>query len=55
MPPGIDFFTSANMESIDKEVVVVHNNCIKGHENKVNRFKNFGLWSVEETSFPICE
>ena len=27
-----------------RNVVVVHNNYIVGHENKVQRFKNVGLW-----------
>jgi hypothetical protein len=27
-----------------RNVVVVHNNYIIGHENKVQRFMNVGLW-----------
>ena len=34
------------MEDRDN-VYVVHDNFIAGHENKVNRFKQFGLWSEE--------
>ncbi|XP_060593180.1 uncharacterized protein LOC132747701 [Ruditapes philippinarum] len=31
------------------EVVVVHNNWIKGHDRKVDRFKKFNLWFNDRT------
>ena len=30
--------------SMRSNVVVVHNNYIIGHDNKVKRFKSVGLW-----------
>ncbi|KNC81799.1 hypothetical protein SARC_05904 [Sphaeroforma arctica JP610] len=30
-------------------VVIVHNNYIKGYENKIQRFKSYGLWWLGET------
>lgn len=44
---GIVYFE--NMTDVErKDVVVAHNNCISGVEKKVQRFKNFNLWSLSE-------
>jgi len=44
---GIVYFE--NMTDVErKDVVIAHNNCISGVEKKVQRFKNFNLWSLSE-------
>lgn len=40
-PHGLMYFNNRSMRS---NVVVVHNNYIVGHDNKVQRFKSVGLW-----------
>lgn len=37
------------------DITVVHNNWIKGHNEKRDRFKLFNLWDVGETIFPSCD
>ena len=39
-PDGISYFA----RGIQRNVVIVHNNYIIGHDNKVQRFKSVRLW-----------
>lgn len=36
------------------KVVMVHNNWVIGHEAKYQRFVEYGLWLVGNTTFPTC-
>lgn len=54
-PADIYFSRSFQEDELSLEnVYVVHNNMIKGHDKKVERFKEYNLWDVGETSFPRC-
>lgn len=57
-PPGIEFFDHDYVEDYaqiyHKEALIVHNNWIKGHDDKLQRFREYHLWDVDETSFPLC-
>ena len=44
-PSGHLYFSKFS-EARRSKTVVVHNNYIKGHDNKVQRFKKFGLWKI---------
>lgn len=37
------------------DICIVHNNWISGHDSKVERFKEYHLWGVENVLFPACE
>lgn len=37
------------------DIFIVHNNFMKGHDNKVARFKAYQFWGVDDISFPMCE
>ena len=41
-------------ELYHNETVIVHNNWIVGHTNKMKRFKRYRMWFVEDVSFPDC-
>ncbi|KNC73838.1 hypothetical protein SARC_13603 [Sphaeroforma arctica JP610] len=44
-PDGRQYFHDFDADQ-RKEVVVVHNNFIKGYQNKVDRFKSHNLWII---------
>ena len=46
--PNGEIFFEQMPKQLRKEVVVVHNNFIKGKEKKIQRFKYFGLWHYNE-------
>lgn len=58
IPSGKFFFDREYEENYAhvfyEDIVVVHDNYIKGHDRKVGRFKEYHLWSVESVSFPEC-
>lgn len=58
MPAGKHFFDYAYEENYlqlyHNDAMIVHNNWIKGHQDKKRRFQDYHLWSVENTSFPEC-
>ncbi len=51
-PSGYVFFKILSSEERAR-VAVVHNNFIIGHQNKKNRFKSYGLWTLDRQDF-IC-
>ena len=44
--PNGKLFFNEKWRGDKKEIVVVHNNWIVGHDTKVERFKSCGMWSV---------
>ncbi|CAM9206713.1 unnamed protein product, partial [Hapterophycus canaliculatus] len=59
MPAGRDFFNVGPVDDYAKVVHpqarIAHNNFIKGHEKKMNRFQRYNLWWVEGMHFPECD
>lgn len=59
MPHGRAFFSENYVENypetVHPEARIAHNNFIKGHEKKRDRFRKYHLWFVEGTYFPECE
>lgn len=57
-PTGLQFFDhdyeENYLEIYHSEALVAHNNWIKGHDDKLERFREYHLWGVDETSFPSC-
>ena len=55
-PSGQNYFDHPFQEndSAHDNVFVVHNNFIRGHDAKVERFKEYHLWNVGNESFPQC-
>ena len=45
---GNRYFTNNMTDDERSDVVVVHNNGISGYEKKVNRFKEFNLWVLDQ-------
>ncbi|XP_071792415.1 uncharacterized protein [Asterias amurensis] len=45
-PNGALFFNDKKQQTKNKDVVVVHNNFIKGHDVKIERFKRVNMWLV---------
>ena len=45
--PHGDFYFERFDDEQRKQVVVVHNNWIVGHQNKIDRFQKFGLWNPD--------
>jgi hypothetical protein len=43
-PNGSAYFNVKLSQRRDVAVSMIHNNCIIGHDSKVQRFKDFGLW-----------
>lgn len=37
-----------------ENIVIVHNNWIKGHDEKRERFEEYHLWDVADHTFPSC-
>ena len=49
-PVGAVFFKGDGMNGmIQKDAYILHNNYIVGNQNKIERFKKFGLWNIDET------
>ncbi|CAN0340815.1 unnamed protein product [Pylaiella littoralis] len=59
MPTGKFIFNEERVEEhyelYRANLLVVHNNYIKGHDAKLGRFRAAGLWEVEGTVFPTCD
>ncbi|CAN0301406.1 unnamed protein product, partial [Ascophyllum nodosum] len=55
-PPGRRYFDHPFQENdpAHDNVFVVHNNNIKGHDEKVKRFKEYNLWDLGNASIPQC-
>ena len=58
MPAGKHFFDHNYVENYvqlyHERTQIVHNNWIKGHNDKKGRFQRHHLWFVEDTPFPEC-
>ena len=58
MPAGKHFFDHVYKENYvelyHEHTMIVHNNWIKGHKSKKERFQRHHLWSVGDTPFPEC-
>ena len=58
MPHGRAFFSDKYVEGypevVHPKAKIAHNNFIKGHEKKKDRFKRYHLWFVEGIYFPEC-
>lgn len=56
VPAGCDFVDHKYVEAYQAvyhpEAVVVHNNWVGGHEEKVRRLQNYHLWDVGGLPFP---
>ncbi|CAN0074683.1 unnamed protein product [Pylaiella littoralis] len=59
MPIGRRIFSTAwseeQHELYRENLLVVHNNFIKGHDNKRDRFRAGDLWEVDDMVFPTCD
>lgn len=59
MPRGREFFEDEAEENyaqdVKPEAMIVHNNFIKGHERKRDRFQKYHLWWVDDVDFPECQ
>lgn len=57
-PAGKQFFDlpyeDNYVQLYHRDVIIVHNNWIKGHSAKLQRFKKYHLWGVEGVVFPEC-
>jgi len=57
-PAGQKFFKHPSEEDYAhihfENIVVVHNNWIKGHDKKRHRFQEYQLWDVGDRVFPCC-
>lgn len=57
-PAGRDFFDHPYVHGYTRtyhpETLIVHNNWIKGHKDKLKRFKEYHLWGVNHVDFPQC-
>eukprot|EP00026_Physarum_polycephalum_P004100 Phypoly_transcript_04117.p1 GENE.Phypoly_transcript_04117~~Phypoly_transcript_04117.p1 ORF type:complete len:608 (+),score=68.67 Phypoly_transcript_04117:408-2231(+) len=47
-PNGTAYFNMKLTQKANKTPVIVHNNCIIGHDSKKDRFKLYGLWFVDD-------
>lgn len=58
-PSGKQFFENPYEDNYARlhyeEILVVHNNFIKGHGRKHERFEAYHLWDVADHVFPSCE
>lgn len=58
MPAGKHFFDHNYKENYvqlyHEQTRIVHNNWIKGHNDKKERFRRHHLWLVENMQFPGC-
>jgi len=58
MPHGRKFFNHSYVENyaevVHPDARIAHNNFIKGHEKKMNRFRRYNLWWVDGVEFPDC-
>lgn len=59
MPAGKHFFDhnyeKNYVQLYHEKTLIVHNNWLKGHDEKRSRFRRHHLWDVDETAFPVCE
>lgn len=57
-PSGKYFFSHPYEENYARifypDIMIVHNNYIKGHDTKLNRFETYNLWDVKNMTFPTC-
>lgn len=57
-PSGKFFFSQPYEEDYPHvyypDIMIVHNNYIKGHDTKLKRFQGYHLWDVENMTFPTC-
>lgn len=58
-PSGKQFFENPYEENYAhihyEDILVVHNNYIKGHGRKLERFEAYHLWDVAGHVFPTCD
>lgn len=58
-PSGKIFFNQSYEENYAhkhfEDILIVHNNYIKGHGKKRFRFIQYHLWDVDDVSFPSCD
>lgn len=54
-PNGVRYFNNIDTVYKDYTPVMVHNNCIKGLDNKIQRFKKHGLWFIKESFVSILQ
>lgn len=58
-PAGREFFAHSYEEDYARinfpEIMIVHNNFLKGHDMKLGRFQEYHLWDVGNMTFPSCE
>lgn len=58
-PSGKYFFENPYEENYARihyeDILIVHDNYIKGHDKKRRRFEEYHLWDVEDSEFPSCE
>lgn len=58
-PSGKFFFENPYEENYARiryeNILIVHDNYIKGHTNKRLRFEEYHLWDVGDNEFPSCE
>ncbi|CAN0378878.1 unnamed protein product, partial [Scytosiphon promiscuus] len=51
LPPGKVFFNNAYVEDYAQvyhsEALIAHNNWIRGHHAKLERFRRYHLWGME--------
>lgn len=56
--PGRYFFDHPYVENYTDtyhpEALVAHNNYIVGHNRKLERFKKYNMWTVQNVTFPDC-
>lgn len=53
MLSGEEYFVR-NMR-YENETLIVHNNGIKGHALKKDRWIENNMWYVEDVQFPVCD
>lgn len=54
-PNGTAFFDLKAPQRLSVQPCIVHNNCIIGHDSKVRRFVDFGLWRLAPPRAPLRE
>lgn len=58
-PSGREFFAHSYEEDYAHiyfpDIMIVHNNFVRGHDKKLRRFQDYHLWDVGNETFPTCE
>lgn len=58
-PSGKFFFENPYEENYARihyeNIMIVHDNYLKGHDRKRTRFEEYHLWDVGDNDFPSCE